>query len=66
MARARAPPLEGGNPPRLPNRTDQRGGARRLSTDQIDHFDTFGFVVLRDFLAEHTDRLRDEALSRLR
>ena len=30
------------------------------STAQIDHFATFGFVVLRGFLAEHIDRLRDK------
>jgi hypothetical protein len=31
-----------------------------LSTTQIDHFATFGFVVLHDHLAEHTVPLRDE------
>ncbi len=37
-----------------------------LSTTQIDHFNTFGFVVLRDHLAEHTTPLRDEVDAAIR
>ena len=36
------------------------------STAQIDHFATFGFVVLRGFLAEHIDRLRDKVYAAIR
>ena len=37
-----------------------------LSSAKIAHFRTFGFVVLRGLLAEHTASLRDEADAALR
>src|ERR1700722_20412473 len=37
-----------------------------LSNAQIYHFRTFGFVVFRDFLAEHTNGLRTEVDAALR
>jgi hypothetical protein len=37
-----------------------------LSNAQIDHFATFGFVVLRDVLAEHTGTLRAEVDTAIR
>lgn len=37
-----------------------------LSNAQIDYFATFGFVVLRDVLAEHTAILRAEVDTALR
>lgn len=37
-----------------------------LSFAQIDHFHTFGFVALRDFLAEHTAPLRAEVDASIR
>src|SRR5437879_2516730 len=37
-----------------------------LTTDQVDHFRTFGFVVLRGYLADRTSALRAEADATLR
>jgi hypothetical protein len=37
-----------------------------LTTDQVDHFRTFGFVVLRGYLADRTSALRTEADATLR
>jgi len=37
-----------------------------LSTIQIEHFRTFGFVVLREFLEDHTDALRAEVDAAIR
>jgi hypothetical protein len=37
-----------------------------LSTAQIDYFRTFGFIVLRDFLGEHTAALRSEVEAAIR
>ena len=32
-----------------------------LTTDQVDHFRTFGFAVLRGYLADRISELRAEA-----
>ncbi|MGH9082369.1 MAG: hypothetical protein ACRDWN_03405 [Acidimicrobiales bacterium] len=37
-----------------------------LTTTQVDHFATFGFVVLRALLAEHTTALRAEVDTAIR
>ena len=37
-----------------------------LTTDQVDHFRTFGFAVLRGYLADRTSALRAEADAALR
>ena len=37
-----------------------------LTTDQVDHFRTFGFAVLRGYLADRIGILRGEADTALR
>src|SRR5579859_7173862 len=37
-----------------------------LTTDQVDHFRTFGFTVLRGYLADRTSALRAEADAAIR
>jgi hypothetical protein len=48
-----------------PNPTTEEE-TQMLSTAQVHEFRTFGFIVLRDYLAEHTAPLRVEVDTALR